>query len=78
MVVATNHRNEKRAAPLLPALVLALAPSLVSSPAARGECLFDYVDCVERAAELHSFPKRSLAGLVCYVDLISCLQRRLV
>jgi hypothetical protein len=77
MVVATNRRTQKRAAPLLPALVLALTPSLVSSPSARGDCLLDYVDCVERAAELESFGKRSLAGLGCFVDLVSCLERRL-
>jgi hypothetical protein len=56
---------------------LAVAPLLIPAPPARSECLLDYVDCVEAASELNSFAKRSLSGLGCYVDLISCLQRRL-
>jgi hypothetical protein len=32
---------------------------------------------VEAASDLAGFPRRSIAGLVCYTDLIHCLQKRL-
>ena len=75
MIAATHRRIAKRALQFLPPL--AVAPLLIPSSPARSECLLDYVDCVETASELNTFAKRSLAGLGCYVDLISCLQRRL-
>ena len=55
----------------------ALAASLLPAPA-RANCLLDYASCVETASELDSFGRRSLAGLQCYVGLLSCLQRRLI
>lgn len=58
-------------------LVAALA-GLVSAPApASADCLLDYANCVDAASELDSFGRRSLAGLRCYTNLISCLQRLL-
>lgn len=75
MIAATHRRIAKRALRLLPPL--ALSPFLIGSSPARADCLLDYVDCVEAASELNTFAKRSLAGLGCYVDLLSCLQRRL-
>lgn len=75
MIAAVHHRIARRAPLLLPSL--ALAPLLIASLPARAECLLDYVDCVEAAAEQETFVRRSLAGLGCYTDLISCLQRRL-
>lgn len=71
----TRSRIATRTFRFLP--FLALSPFLIGSPPARADCLVDYADCVEAAAELNTFPKRSLAGLGCYVDLLSCLQRRL-
>jgi hypothetical protein len=61
--------------PLLFALVL--ASSLLHPASGRGDCLLGYANCVDAASELNSFYKRSFAGLVCYVDLLSCLQRGL-
>ena len=75
MTIANKLRTWNPVAPLLPALFL--APSLLFPSPARAECLLDYVDCVEDASDLDSFFRRSFAGLGCYVDLISCLQRRL-
>lgn len=59
-----------------------LAPPLIAAalfhPApATANCLVGYADCVEAAAELDTFWKRSAQGLVCFVDLLDCLQRQL-
>ena len=63
-----------RIAPLVAALAgLASLPA----PAPAADCLLDYANCVDAASELDSFGRRSLAGLRCYADLISCLQRLL-
>ena len=76
-MIAARHRPlARRAFRFLPSL--ALAPFLIASPAARAaDCLLDYANCVDAASELDSFGRRSLAGLRCYADLISCLQRLL-
>jgi hypothetical protein len=76
MTIANKPRTRNPVAPLLPALFLA-ASLLFPSPARAADCLLDYVGCVEDASDLDSFFGRSFAGLGCYVDLISCLQRRL-
>jgi hypothetical protein len=75
MMTRTRNRPRKGAAPLLSAVILA-AP-LLTSAGAHADCLLDYVECVEAASDLAGFPRRSIAGLVCYTDLISCLQKRL-
>ena len=75
MTIANKLRTWNPVAPLLPALFL--APSLLFPSPARADCLLDYVGCVEDASDLDSFSRRSFAGLGCYVDLLSCLQRRL-
>ena len=59
---------------------IVLAPVLVAAlPAgpAAADCLLDYVGCVETASDLGNFGRRSIAGIGCYVDLLSCIQRRL-
>ena len=68
----------KRSSSLLLAALLVL-PSLSLSAPARGsdDCLLDYATCVDVASDLSSFGRRSAAGLRCYLDLLSCLQRRL-
>lgn len=75
MIAAVHRPIARRARRLLPSL--ALAPLLIAALPARADCLLDYVDCVEAAAEQETFARRSLAGLGCYADLLSCLQRRL-
>ena len=62
---------------LVASLVLPLLS--VASPA-RGsdDCLLDYANCVDAASDLSTFGRRSLGGLACYLDLLWCLQRRLV
>jgi hypothetical protein len=75
MWIRSKNRPWKAIAPLLSAVVL--APALPAPAAARADCLLDYVDCVEAASDLGTFPRRSIAGLVCYTNLINCLQRRL-
>jgi hypothetical protein len=71
-----------RPRPKLPPLVMAAvvaAPLLGSRPVARAsdDCLLDYANCVDGASDLQGFWRRSGAGLLCYLDLLSCLQRRL-
>jgi hypothetical protein len=66
----------RRPIPLLVS-ALVLASSLLHPASGRGDCLLGYANCVDAASELNSFYKRSFAGLVCYVDLLSCLQRGL-
>jgi hypothetical protein len=71
-----------RPRPKLPPLVMAAvvaAPLLASPPVARAsdDCLLDYANCVDGASDLQGFWRRSGAGLLCYLDLLSCLQRRL-
>lgn len=75
MIAAVPHRLVRRAPRLFPSL--ALAPFLIATPPSRADCLSEYSDCVWKAAELDSAVKRSFAGLGCFADLISCLQRRL-
>ena len=71
-----------RPRPKLPPLLLAAlvaAPLLASAPNVRAseDCLLDYANCVDGASDLQGFWRRSGAGLRCYLDLLSCLQRRL-
>jgi hypothetical protein len=71
-------RPRPKLPPLLMAAVVA-APLLASPPVARAsdDCLLDYANCVDGASDLQGFWSRSGAGIRCYLDLLSCLQRRL-
>ena len=51
-----------------------LAAALASPVPATANCLVGYADCVDAASELDTFWKRSAQGLVCFVDLVACLQ----
>jgi hypothetical protein len=75
MRIRAKNRPWKATAGLLSAV--ALAPSFAAPAPASADCLLDYVDCVEAASDLSTFPQRSLAGIACYTNLIHCLQRRL-
>jgi hypothetical protein len=75
MMIRTRTRPRKGAARLLCAAIL--ASPLLAPSAGQADCLLDYVECVEAASDLEGFPRRSIAGLVCYADLIQCLQKRL-
>ena len=68
-----------RTLPSLLLAALAVTPWLFSSAPvyASDDCLLDYANCVDVASDLSSFGRRSAAGLRCYLDLLSCLQRRL-
>lgn len=57
-------------------LAMVLVTTVFAAPAA-ADCLLDYVSCVEAASDLGNFGRRSIAGIGCYLNLISCLQRRL-
>lgn len=72
---ATEPRARRVAAGLLASGVLAAALA-VPAPAT-ANCLVGYADCVDAASELETFWKRSAQGLVCFVDLVACLQRSL-
>lgn len=56
---------------------IVLTTGLASPAPLRADCLVGYADCVDAASELGTFWKRSAEGIVCFVDLIDCLQRRL-
>jgi hypothetical protein len=75
MMIRTRNRPRRGAARLLSAVIL--ASPLLTPAAAHADCLLDYVECVEAASDLAGFPRRSIAGLVCYSNLIACLQKRL-
>jgi hypothetical protein len=57
-------------------LAVVLVMAVFAVPAA-ADCLLDYVSCVEAASDLGNFGRRSIAGLGCYLNLVSCLERRL-
>lgn len=75
MMLRTKTRPRKGTARLLFAAIL--ASPLLAPAAGQADCLLDYVECVEAASDLEGFPRRSIAGLLCYTDLIHCLQKRL-
>jgi hypothetical protein len=57
------------------AAALVLGSLVAPAPAQAADCLLDYANCVDAASEFDTFGRRSFAGLRCYADLISCLQR---
>ncbi|MEO8348918.1 MAG: hypothetical protein ABI610_08405 [Acidobacteriota bacterium] len=71
--------SKPRARKLLasPLAALALVTGLASPTQIRADCLVTYADCVDAASEEDTFWRRSAAGLRCYTEFISCLQRRL-
>ncbi len=56
---------------------LVLGTQLASPAPVRADCLVTYADCVDAASEEGTFWRRSAAGIRCYTEFISCLQRRL-
>jgi hypothetical protein len=80
-----DSKPRRRLSPLLFSALVVLpflsSPSpVLSSPWPVGveeDCLLKYVNCVDAASGLQSFWNRSGQGILCYLDLISCLQRRL-
>jgi hypothetical protein len=73
-----GSRPGRKSSPLLIALIVIPLLSFDSPARASDDCLLDYANCVDAASDLSSFGRRSLGGLACYLDLLSCLQRRLV
>jgi len=60
-----------------PLAAIVLTTGLASPAPVRADCLGGYADCVDAASELNTFWKRSAMGIICFVDLVGCLQRRL-
>lgn len=56
---------------------LVLATRLAPTAPLRADCLVSYADCVDAASEEDTFWRRSAAGIRCYTEFLSCLQRRL-
>ncbi len=77
MTIGGSRPGRKFGSSVLAALA-ALALSVASPARGSDDCLLDYANCVDAASDLSSFGRRSLGGLACYLDLLSCLQRRLV
>ena len=69
----SRHRHRLLGAVAAPLLAVGLVPA----SSLRADCLVSYADCVEAASEEDTFWRRSAAGLRCYAEFISCLQRRL-
>jgi len=77
MTVAGSKPRGKLTSLLFAALVV--TPLLSSPSPARAEvdCILNYANCVDAASERRSFWGRSGDGILCYLDLLSCLERRL-
>lgn len=69
----SRHRHRLLGAIAAHVIAIGLAPST----SLRADCLVSYADCVEAASEEDTFWRRSAAGLRCYTEFLSCLQRRL-
>ena len=69
----SRHRHRLLGAIATHVIAIGLAPS----NSLRADCLVSYADCVEAASEEDTFWRRSAAGLRCYTEFLSCLQRRL-
>jgi hypothetical protein len=77
MTVGGSRPGREFSSLLLAALVVIPWLSGSAPVYASDDCLLDYANCVDVASDLSSFGRRSAAGLRCYLDLLSCLQRRL-
>ena len=77
MIVGGSRPGRKFSSFAFAALVVVPLLSFGSPVRASDDCLLDYANCVDAASELRSFGRRSAGGLLCYLDLLSCLQRRL-
>ena len=78
MTIAGSRPGRKFPSFVFAALVV--TPLLASSPSpARAEvdCLLNYANCVDAASGLRGIWRRSGEGILCYLDLLSCLERRL-
>lgn len=71
----SKSRPWNRLAGAIAAVVL--VSGLASPVPLRADCLVSYADCVDAASEEGTFWRRSAAGIRCYTEFLSCLQRRL-
>ena len=78
MTIGGSRPGRRFGSSVLAALVVLPLLSVPSPARASDDCLLDYANCVDAASDLSSFGRRSLGGLACYLNLLSCLQRRLV
>ena len=78
MTIGGSRPGRRFGSSVLAALVVLPLLSAASPARASDDCLLDYANCVDAASDLSSFGRRSLGGLACYLNLLSCLQRRLV
>jgi hypothetical protein len=73
-----DSKSKRESSSRFPAAFAVTTLLFLSSPArASDDCLLDYANCVDLASDRSSFWQRSGAGLRCYLDLLSCFQRRL-
>jgi hypothetical protein len=77
MTVGGSRPGRKFSSFVFAALVVTPLLSFNSPVHASDDCLLDYANCVDAASDLRSFGQRSAGGLRCYLDLLSCFQRRL-
>ena len=77
MTVDGSRRGTRFSSLVLAAIVVIPTLAFNAPLRASDDCLLDYANCVDVASDLSSFGRRSAAGLRCYLDLLSCLQRRL-
>jgi hypothetical protein len=76
MLTSAGSFSRRLVRTVLAVALVVLVVAASAAPAA-ADCLLDYVSCVEAASDLGNFGRRSIAGIGCYLNLISCLQRRL-
>lgn len=72
-----GSKSRKRILLAPPLAALVLTAGLAFPAPLPANCLVGYADCVDAASELDTFWKRSAEGIVCFVDLVACLQGRL-
>lgn len=77
MTVGGSRPGRKFSSLALAALLVFPLLAFAAPVRASDDCLLDYANCVDVASDLSSFGRRSAAGLRCYLDLLSCFQRRL-
>jgi hypothetical protein len=77
MTVGGSRSGGKSPSRFLAALAVTTLLSMPTTARASDDCILDYANCVDAASDLSSFWQRSGAGLRCYLNLLSCFQRRL-